>query len=150
MTALHVLFRVAEGEYALPASEILHMESFAGVTRVPGTRPHVAGLVQIRSRVVPVIDLRVRFGLPAATPTLDSRVMVVQCGERSVGLLAESAREVLGIDPASFRPPPDVVARQAGGFVRAVAQVGSRLIMLMNSRMVIGEEVLDDDHETRA
>jgi purine-binding chemotaxis protein CheW len=150
MSALHVLFRVAEGEYALPASEVLHMESFAGATRVPGTEPHVAGLVQIRSRVIPVIDLRVRFGLPGAEPTLDSRVMVVRCGERNVGLLADSAREVLGIDPGSFRPPPDVVSRQAGGFVRAVAQVGGRLIMLMNSKIVIGEEVLHDNHETRA
>lgn len=150
MSALHVLFRVAEGEYALPASEVLHMESFAGATRVPGTQPHVAGLVQIRSRVIPVIDLRVRFGLPATDPTLDSRVMVVQCGERNVGLLADSAREVLGIDPGSFRPPPEVVARQAGGFVRSVAQVGGRLIMLMNSKIVIGEEILNDNHETRA
>lgn len=150
MSALHVLFRVAEGEYALPASEVLHMESFAGATRVPGTQPHVAGLVQIRSRVIPVIDLRVRFGLPATQPTLDSRVMVVQCGERSVGLLADSAREVLGIEPGSFRPPPEVIARQAGGFVCSVAQVGGRLIMLMNSKIVIGEEVLHDNHETRA
>jgi purine-binding chemotaxis protein CheW len=150
MSALHVLFRVADGEYALPASEVLHMESFAGATRVPGTQPHVAGLVQIRSRVIPVIDLRLRFGLPAAELTLDSRVVVVQCGERNVGLLADSAREVLKIDPESFRPPPEVVAQQAGGFVLSVAQVGGRLIMLMSSRTVIGEEVLHGDHETRA
>jgi purine-binding chemotaxis protein CheW len=150
MNALHVLFRVAEVEYALPASEVLHMESFAGATRVPGTEPHVAGLVQIRSRVIPVIDLRVRFGLPAADLTLDSRVMVVQCGERSVGLLADSARQVVNIDAASFRPPPEVVAQQAGGFVRSVAQVEGRLIMLVNSRTVIGEEVLHGDHETHA
>lgn len=150
MNTLHVLFCVADVEYALPASEVLHMESFTTATRVPGTQPHVAGLVQIRSRVIPVIDLRIRFGLPTAQPTLDSRVMVVQCGERSVGLLADSARRVLNIEPTAFRPPPDVVAQQAGGFVRSVAQVEGRLVMLMNSEMVIGEEVPNGDHETHA
>lgn len=150
MSTLHVLFRVADVDYALPASEVLYMESFAGATRVPGTQPHVAGLVQIRSRVIPVIDLRARFGLPATTPSLDARVMVVQCGERNIGLLADSAREVLGIDPALFRPPPALVAQQARGFVRSLAQVGDRLIMLMDSKTVIGEEVLHGDHETRA
>lgn len=145
MTALHVLFKVADADYALPASEVLHMESFSGATKVPGTQPHVAGLVQIRGRVIPVVDLRARFGLPAAEATLDSRVMVVQVEERVVGILADSAREVLRIDVDLFKPTPDVVTWQAAGFVLSVAQVGARLIMLMDSRKVIGEEVLHGD-----
>jgi purine-binding chemotaxis protein CheW len=142
MTKLHVFCKVGDATYALPASDVLHMESFTGATRVPGAQPHVAGLVQIRSRVIPVVDLRARFGLPALEPTLDSRVMVVQCAERTVGLLADSAREVGLIDPASFRAPPDLVTKQAAGFVQSVAQLGDRLIMLMDFRKVIGEEVL--------
>lgn len=145
MTVLHVLCKVGEAFYALPASEVLHMESFTSATRVPGAQPHVAGLVQIRSRVIPVIDLRARFGLAAIEPTLDSRVMVVQCGERTIGLLADSAREVKTIDPAAFKPPPDLVTQQAAGFVEAVAQLEDRLIMLMDCKRVIGEEVLHGD-----
>jgi len=143
---LHVLFKVADADYALPASEVLHMESFVGATRVPGTQPHVAGLVQIRSRVIPVVDLRARFGLPAVPNTLDSRVLVVKHSERVVGVLADSAREVLYIDTALFKPPPEIVVQQAAGYVTSVAQVGNRLIMLMDSRKVIGEEVLHGDH----
>lgn len=150
MNTLHVLFKVAGADYALPASEVLHMESFSGATRVPGTQPHVSGLVQIRSRVIPVVDLRVRFGLQTIEPTLDSRVLVVQCSERIVGLLADSAREVVLLDPSSFRPAPEIVTEQAAGFVLSVAQAGPRLIMLMDSKKVIGEEVLHGDHETRA
>ena len=149
MTVLHVLCKVGDVSYALPASEVLHMESFTSATRVPGAQPHVAGLVQIRSRVIPVIDLRARFGLVAIEPTLDSRVMVVQCGERTIGLLADSVREVQTIDPAAFKPPPDLVTQQAAGFVEAVAQLGDRLIMLMDCKKVIGEEVLHGD-ETSA
>lgn len=150
MSTLHVLCKVAGSFYALRASQVLQMESFTGATRVPGAQPHVAGLVQIRSRVIPVVDLRARFGLPSVEPTLDSRVMVVQCGERTVGLLADSVREVAQIDPAAFKPPPDIVTQQAAGFVEAVAQLGDRLIMLMDTKRVIGEEVLHGDHEASA
>jgi len=145
MSVLHVLFKVGDVDYALSASDVLHMESFTGATRVPGTQPHVAGLVQIRSRVIPVVDLRARFGLPAQEPSLDSRVMVVQCGPRVVGLLADSAREVLHMDSNAFRPTPELITEQAAGYVTSVAQVGERLIMLMDSRKVIGEEVLHGD-----
>lgn len=150
MSVLHVLCTVGGVLYALPASHVLQMESFSGATRVPGAQAHVAGLVQIRSRVLPVVDLRVRFGLPPIEPSLDSRVIVLQCDERTVGLLADSVREVAQIDPAAFKPPPAIVVQQAAGFVTGVAQLGERLIMLMDFKKVIGEEVLHDDHEASA
>jgi purine-binding chemotaxis protein CheW len=140
VTVLHVVFRVADAEYVLPASQILHMESFSGATRVPGALPYVVGLVQVRSRVLPVIDLRLRFGLPEREPTLDSRILIVQQGTRAVGLLADSAREVLRIAPENFLPPPELVSEQAAGFITQVAELGSRLVMLIDSGKVIGEE----------
>lgn len=140
MSELYVVFRVAGAEYVLPASQVLHMESFSGATRVPGAPPYVVGLVQVRSRVLPVIDLRVRFGLPEREPTLDSRILIVQQGTRAVGLLADSAREVLRIGHDQFFPPPELVSEQAAGFITQVAELGSRLVMLIDSRKVIGEE----------
>jgi purine-binding chemotaxis protein CheW len=139
VSALHVLFKVAGSEYVLPAADVLQMESFTSATRVPGTPPYVAGLVQIRGRVVPVVDLRARFGLQTVAPVLDSRVVVVQQGDRVVGLLVDIAREVVSIAKEAFRPPPEIVAEQAAGFVKAVAQVGGRLVMLIDCDRVIGE-----------
>ena len=136
---LHVVFKVADAEYALPASAVLHMESFTGATKVPGTAPYVAGLVQIRGRVVPVLDVRARFGLPVGTRTLDSRVVVAQENERTVGLLVDSAREVVRIEADKFKAPPEVVSKQTEGFVKAVAQTGQRLLMLLDFAKVIGE-----------
>lgn len=140
MSLLHVVFKVAGAEYAIPASEVLQMESFTGATPVPGAPAHVAGLVQVRGRVVPVVDARARFGLPPVQHTLDSRVVVGQLGSRTVGLLVDSAREVLKLAPDQLQPPPQLVAEQAQGFVKAVAQVGSRLVMLIDFPRVIGEE----------
>ena len=141
MSALYVLFKVADAEYVLPAADVLHMESYEGATRVPGAPPYVAGLMQIRRRVIPVIDLRLRFGLPAVEPSLGSRVVVVQAGERAVGLLADSAREVKHIPAEEFRPPPELIVQQSAGYVTQVAQAGARLLMLIDFPQVIGEEV---------
>lgn len=140
MNELHVLCKVAGAEYVVPAEDVLQMESFAGATKVPGTTAQVAGLVQVRGRVVPVLDLRVMFGFPPIEPTIDSRVMVMKKGERTVGLLVDSAREVLKIPAGDFRPPPQIVVGQTDGLVKAVAQSGSRLLMLIDFSKVIGEE----------
>ena len=140
MTALHVVFKVGGSEYALPARDVLQMESYAGATPVPNARPWVAGITQVRGRVVPVVDLRARFGLPAQERTLDSRVVVASRGERAVALLVDSAREVLKLDEEKLRPPPEMVAQEAHGLVKAVAQVGDRLLMLLDFAQVIGEE----------
>ena len=141
MKTLYVLFKVAAAEYAVPAADVLHMESYVGATRVPGAPEYVAGLMQIRRRVIPVVDLRIRFGLPALEPTIDSRVVVVQAGERAIGLLADSAREVQYMAADDFRPPPELIARQSAGYVTMVAQAGARMVMLIDFRKVVGEEV---------
>jgi len=145
MSELHVLCKVADTEYVLPALDVLQIESFAGATKVPGAAEQVAGLVQIRGRVVPVVDLRVVFGLDAIPSTIDSRVIVMKTAERVVGLLVDNAREVLKIRAEDFHPPPAVLVQQTDGLVKAVAQVGSRLLMLIDFIKVIGEEHDDGD-----
>ena len=145
MSELHVLCKVNDTEYVLPAADVLQMESFGGATKVPGAATTVAGLVQIRGRVVPVVDLRVVFGLAPISPTIDSRVVVMKTAERVVGLLVDSAREVLKIPAEDFHPPPAVLVQQTDGLVKAVAQVGNRLLMLIDFIKVIGEEHDDGD-----
>ncbi len=143
MSDLHVLCKIGDVEYVLSTDDVVQMESFVGATKVPGARAEVAGLVQIRGRVVPVLDMRVVFGLPAVAPTIDSRVLVMKHAERTVGLLVDSAREVLRIPAENFQPPPPVVSRQTEGLVKAVVQVRDRLLMLIDSTKVISEE---DEH----
>ena len=140
MTVLHVAFKVAGAEYVLPASAVLHLESFEGATKVPGTSEFVAGLVHTRGQVVPVLDLRVRFGLPPGERSLDSRVIIVQVGTRTAGLLVDSAREVLDIEDDAFREPPELIDEQAKGLIKAVAQTAERMVMLINLPKLIGDQ----------
>jgi purine-binding chemotaxis protein CheW len=142
---LHVVFKVADAEYAVAAASVICMESFTGATYVPGAPAFVAGLVQIRQRVVPVVDLRLRFGLPAGERALGQRVIVVQVDERAVGLLVDEAREVLDLPDGSARPPPDLIGEQSRGFVGAVAAVKNRLLMLIDLDHVVGPDAVPPD-----
>jgi purine-binding chemotaxis protein CheW len=138
---LHVTFRVGTANYAVPADQVLHLESYETATHVPGAPSYVAGLVQVRGRLVPVVDLRARFGLPAIEHSLDRRVVVVQIGTRVAGLLVDSAREVVQIDEASCEKPPELIEEQASGFISGVATVTQRLFLLVDVPRIIGEEV---------
>ena len=140
--ALHIVFKVAGAEYVIPANQVLQMESYTGATRVPGSPPYLAGIVQIRGKVIPVVDVRLRFGLPSIETTLDSRIVVGRDGDRAVGLLVDSAREVLKLSASDMSDPPSMVTDQAEGFVKAVARPGKRLLMLIDFLKVIGQEKL--------
>jgi purine-binding chemotaxis protein CheW len=139
---LHVVFRVGETEYLLCAADVLQLESYSGATPVPGAPPFVAGIVQVRGRVVPVIDLRERFHQPRVEPSLGTRIVVAETHGRRVGLIVDSAREVIHVDPEQIKPPPRVLMERAEGFIQAVAQIGDRLLMLIDFNRVIGEELL--------
>lgn len=141
-STLHVICKIGDAEYAIPADEVYQMETYAGATPVPGAPAYMAGLVQIRQQIIPVLDVRARFGLDARPPTLETRVIVLRLKERLVGVLVDSAREVQNIPADQFRAPPDVVATQSAGFVKSVAQLKNRIIMLLNTAKVIGEEVV--------
>lgn len=146
MTTLHVTFRVGRADYAVAARDVLHLETFESATRVPGTPDYVAGLIQTRGRLLPVVDLRARFGLPPlAADDADAglrRVVVVQHKARTAALLVDSAREVVQLDEATFEPPPELIDQQASGFVRAVATTAKRLLLLIDVPSVLGEELV--------
>jgi purine-binding chemotaxis protein CheW len=135
-TALHVVCSVGDETYALPAAQVLELETFAGATAVPGTPPWVVGLVQVRSRVVPAVDLRLRLGLPPAPRTLDTRVLVVQLEGRVIGLIADAAREMVHLD-AAVAPLPALDDR---AHVRGAVQVGARRYLLIDLESLLGQE----------
>ena len=141
MSSLHVICKVGDSEYAVPADSVVQMEAFSGATPIPGAPKYVAGLVQIRGRVLPVLDVRIRFGLEPRPTTLESRIIVMKFGERIIGILVDSAREVQNIAAEMFTAPPGVVAVQSAGFIKSIAQLKDRIIMLMDSEKVIGEEI---------
>jgi purine-binding chemotaxis protein CheW len=141
---LYIVFVVADAEYALPVTEVLQMDAYTGATAIPGAPPYVAGIVSVRGAVVPVVDLRVRFGLAPATLTPDTRIVVVEFEGRVLALRVDRAREVVKLDESKHQSAPSAIAERSRGFVRAVHAVGSRLLLLLELSQVLGENSHDD------
>jgi purine-binding chemotaxis protein CheW len=146
MSELYVVLEVGDASYVLPGRDVRELETFSGATRVPAAPDFVSGVVHVRGRVIPVIDLRRRFGLPAIEHGIDTRVVVTEVGDRSVGLVADRARELLRIDAPEVKPPPRVIVEQTRGFVKGIVEVGKRIYLLADLDRIIGEE---QDHGER-
>jgi len=128
----YILFTVAGTTYALPSAEVRHMEMLETVTRVPNAPAFVDGVVFSRGQVVPVVNLRARFGFDRAAVDLRTRLIVVQSGGRLIGLVADAAREFVNIPPDTIQPPSDALTGMSGRYVDGVASIGGRLILVLS------------------
>jgi purine-binding chemotaxis protein CheW len=133
----YILFSVAGTTYALPSHQVRHMEMAEQVTTVPNAAPFVEGVVFSRGQVVPVINLRARFGFERAPRDLRARLLVVESGGRMVGLLADEAREFVPIQNASIHPPSEAIAGLSGDYLEGVATLGERIVLILNLTKVI-------------
>jgi purine-binding chemotaxis protein CheW len=128
----YILFSVAATTYALPSREVRHMEMIEGTTRVPNAPAFIDGVVFSRGQVVPVVNLRARFGFERAPYDLRSRLLVVQTGARQIGLVADSAREFVNIPPDAIQPPNEALTGMSGRYVEGIASLGDRLILILS------------------
>jgi chemotaxis signal transduction protein len=126
----YILFVVAGTTYALPSGEVRHMEMLEGVTRVPNAPTFVDGVVFSRGQVVPVVNLRARFGFERAPYDLRTRLVVVHAAGRVIGLVVDSAREFVNIPPESIQPPHEALAGMSGRYVEGVASLGDKRLVL--------------------
>ena len=133
----YILFTVAGTTYALPSRDVKHMEMLEGVTRVPNAPAFVDGVVFSRGQVVPVVNLRVRFGFERAPYDLRTRLIVVQSAGRVLGLVVDSAREFVNIPPDAIQPPHEALAGMSGRYVEGVASVGERLILTLDLSRIL-------------
>jgi len=133
----YILFGVAGATYAVPSRQVQHVEMVEAVTPVPNAAPFVDGVVFSRGHVVPVVNLRARFGFERAPADLRARLLVVQHETRRVGLLVDEAREFLAIDAAAIQPPGEAIAGLSGSYLEGIATLGDRLVLVLGLREVL-------------
>ena len=138
----YILFTVAGAAYGVRSGEVEHMEMIEQVTPVPNAAPFVDGVVLSRGRVVPVVNLRARFGFARGERHLRNRLLVVDAGGRRVGLLADEAREFLAIPDETIRPPHEAVGASAS-YLHGVATLGSRIVLILDVKKLVDASVAD-------
>lgn len=127
-----ILFELAGTTYAIPTSAVQQMEMIEHITPVPNTQKFVEGVVFSRGQVIPAINLRVRFGFPKIDYDVRSRLIVVKSSNRTVGLIADTAREFVSISSDIVQPPPEGISGLSGRYLNGIAMLGERMILLLN------------------
>jgi purine-binding chemotaxis protein CheW len=135
--ATYILFGVAGTTYAVRSPDVAHVEMIEQVTAVPTAAHFVDGVVVSRGQVVPALNLRARFGFEKAPYDVSTRLLVVRADGRSVGLVVDSAREFATIDPGAIQPPASALTGLSGRYLDGVANVGGRLILVLNLAEVL-------------
>ena len=130
-------FRIGRETFGLPISLVHEIVRPPEITSVPHAPEYVEGVMNLRGRIVPVIDLRRRLGGAATEHSRQNRVLVVDVESRAVGLIVDSASEVLKISDAQIEPPPNVLTDAATSYVTGVAKYQGRLIILVDLKQIL-------------
>jgi purine-binding chemotaxis protein CheW len=135
-----IIFRLKDEEYGVEVSQVKSIEKLEHITRVPRTPKFVKGVINLRGVVTPIIDLRNRFGLEEAAYTESTRIIIVAVGELEVGLIVDAANDVIDIPVNAIEPPPEVVGGVEAAYLRGVAKLEKRLLILLNLDKVLNTE----------
>lgn len=132
-----VVFKLANEYYGVDIASVEGILKLQPVTAVPRAPECVEGVTNLRGAVLPVLNLRKRFGLPAEATTAEARIVVVEMGDVTVGLIVDGVSEVLRFDSQAVEAPSPVVSTVNSRFIRGIAKVGQRLIILLDLTQVL-------------
>jgi len=147
-TNQYLTFKLRDEVFALDISKVREVLDFTMVTKVPQTPDFMRGVINLRGNVVPVVDMRLKFGMTMTEKTVNTCVIIAEVlvdGEKTiVGAMADSVQEVLDMGPEQIEPPPRIGAKLNTDFIMGMGKHNDRFIMILNIDMLFsGDELAD-------
>ena len=136
-----VSFRLGSEEYGVHIGQVQEIIRMVEITHVPRAPHFMEGVINLRGQLIPIIDLRTRFGMPRIEATKDTRIIVTEIGTKRVGIVVDGVSEVLNIPLENVEPAPAMVSGVDTEYIQGVGKVDERLIIMLDLTMVIsGDE----------
>ncbi len=129
--------RIGRETFGLPISMVREVVRVPEITAVPNAPDHIEGVINLRGRIIPILDLRKRFGEKDLEPNKKNRVVVVELEARAIGLIVNSASEVLRIPPSDIEPPHNIFQEGELNFITGVGKLKGRLIMMLDLNRIL-------------
>ncbi|HEX5098576.1 MAG TPA: chemotaxis protein CheW [Polyangiaceae bacterium] len=139
--ASYITFKLGDEEYGIELVKLRELIGLLEITRLPRARPHIRGLINLRGKVIPVVDLRIKFGMPPAEPTHQSVIMVVQLDAgnagSTTGILVDEVLEVRAIPKEEVEPSPNLSEHVDMSFIHGVGKVDTRVVFLLDIERIL-------------
>lgn len=132
-----VEFKLGEEEYGVDILQVKTIERMMPVTRVPKAPSFVEGVINLRGEIVPVIDLKKRFDLPPSQITDNTRIIIVSLEDITVGMIVDSATEVIQLPQEAIEPAPNITGGIDSSFLDGVGKLNGKLLILLNLSKVL-------------
>jgi purine-binding chemotaxis protein CheW len=123
-----ISFRVGEQEYCVDIMAVREIRGWSPATTLPQSPSYMRGVINLRGAVLPIMDLACRIGMPTTEPNVRSVFIVVQAGDRTVGLLVDAVSDILSITDEMCQPTPDIACENVRHFVRNIISLDGRMI----------------------
>ncbi len=136
----YLTFSLGEEEYGLEILKVQEIKGYSAITPIPNTPRHIKGVMNLRGTVVPVVDLRSKFSLPAVEYTKFTVIILATVGGKTIGLVVDAVSDVLEIPEDGIRPAPDMGMRSDTRFISGMAEVGGKLAVLLDLDRLLNED----------
>lgn len=135
-----IVFQLQNEEYALPVEYVGAIERIHPITRVPRAEKFVKGVINLRGVIIPIIDLRLRFGMKEMELTEKNRIIIVNKNGFEVGLIVDTASDVIDLEIEKIEPNPEVVGSEAADYIDGVIKIKNRLLILLDLKKILNSE----------
>ncbi len=146
-TYQYLTFKIDEEYFTVQVQNVREILEYTKITKMPDAPNFMRGIINVRGRVIPVIDLRLKFGMAETIPKTSTRIIVLDIeredgGNLVIGSLADSVKEVIEISPEQIEPPPDIGTRWKKDYVIGIGKYQEEFIMLIDIRRVFSSSEL--------
>ncbi len=146
----YLTFTLDEDFFALDISSVREVQDYTEITRIPESLPHMRGVVNLRGSAVPVLDIKMKFGMRRTEQTINTRIIIMTIErsgkEQLVGMLADSVKEVLEIGAKDIAPAPRMGTRVHVDNILGVSRKDDRFILILDlDRIISTKELLDEE-----
>lgn len=138
-----IVFGLSDQEYGVEVTQVKSIERLENITRVPRTPKFVKGIINLRGAVIPIIDLKERLDLGESGSTEQSRIIIISIGDFEVGLIVDTANDVIDVPLQSIEPAPSVIGGVRHEYLRGIAKLDNRLLILLNLNKILNADELD-------
>jgi|ERR1035437_10355590 len=132
-----VSFKIGTEEFGVDILNVQEIIKIVQITKVPNSPVFVEGVINLRGKVIPVIDLRTRLGLQKLEHDKDTRIIVVELSKSTIGFIVDAVNEVLRIPVSITEAPPEIVAGLDSEFIKSVGKLDDRLLILIDLNKIL-------------